>query len=63
MRSIPYLPLVTNSFDNMGLKTTGEWQVGTTIAMGDLLGLYESWAFSYKTSSPIYDGQYRLGPI
>ena len=50
----PFLPLVTNTFDNLGLKTTGEWQLGTTIAMGDVLGLYDSWALSYKSSSPIY---------
>jgi hemolysin activation/secretion protein len=50
----PFLPLVTTTMDNLGLKTTGEWQLGTTIAAGDLLGLYDSWALSYKSSSPIY---------
>ena len=50
----PFLPLITTTLDNLGLKTTGEWQLGTTIAAGDLLGLYDSWALSYKSSSPIY---------
>ena len=50
----PFLPLVTTTMDNLGLKTTGEWQLGTTIAMGDVLGLYDSWALSYKSSSPFY---------
>ncbi len=50
----PFLPLVTTTMDNLGLKTTGEWQLGTTIAAGDVLGLYDSWALSYKSSSPIY---------
>jgi hemolysin activation/secretion protein len=55
----PYLPVITNTIDNLGLKTTGEWELGTTVAMGDVLGLYESWAFSYKSSSQIYD--YKIG--
>ena len=53
----PFLPLVTNTIDNLGLKTTGEWEIGTTITMGDLLGLYDSWSVGYKSSSQIYDGK------
>jgi hemolysin activation/secretion protein len=53
----PFLPLVTNSIDNLGLKTTGEWEIGTSITMGDLLGLYDSWSVGYKSSSQIYDGK------
>ncbi len=53
----PFLPLVTNTMDNLGLKTTGEWEIGTTITMGDLLGLYDSWSVGYKSSSQIYDGK------
>jgi hemolysin activation/secretion protein len=51
------LPYMMGTIDNYGLKSTGELQTGASAYVGDVLGLYDSWALSYKTSEPFYEGQ------
>ncbi|MEJ2116410.1 MAG: ShlB/FhaC/HecB family hemolysin secretion/activation protein [Alphaproteobacteria bacterium] len=51
------LPYMMGTIDNYGLKSTGELQTGASAYFGDVLGLYDSWAISYKTSDPFYKGQ------
>jgi hemolysin activation/secretion protein len=50
------LPYVTSSVDNHGLKSTGEWETGTSLYVDDALGLHDGWVLSYKDSDPFYEG-------
>lgn len=49
------LPITISTLDNYGSTSTGRLQLGNTIQLDDVLGLYDGWTFTHSTTEPFYE--------
>lgn len=49
------MPITISMLDNYGSTSTGRVQLGNTIHLDDVFGLYDGWTFTHSTTEPFYD--------
>jgi hemolysin activation/secretion protein len=49
------MPITISTADNYGSTATGLWQMGNTVSIDDVFGLYDGWTFTHSTTAPFYD--------
>jgi hemolysin activation/secretion protein len=49
------MPITISTVDNFGSSATGLVQLGNTVSIDDVFGLYDGWIFTHSTTAPFYD--------
>jgi hemolysin activation/secretion protein len=49
------MPITISTIDNYGSSATGLFQLGNTVSLDNVFGLYDGWVFNHSTTAPFYD--------